>query len=164
VLKRLGVYSNKYNHPIADFKDLIEHAKAKDRPNYENLQRIIESARNINSTDAESVLGKYLYELGQKVTSKFYKTMIIFIRLYLECLNDCGWKFIDKDQKILIDDHFIKKTGTVDYVPDAGNDFIKYYLPTNCPSFNNFLAIEMTRHLCDWLYKNGYTKKHILLI
>eukprot|EP00826_Nyctotherus_ovalis_P060801 TRINITY_DN8576_c0_g1_i2.p1 TRINITY_DN8576_c0_g1~~TRINITY_DN8576_c0_g1_i2.p1 ORF type:complete len:144 (+),score=33.00 TRINITY_DN8576_c0_g1_i2:622-1053(+) len=143
----------------------MEKVKPENRRKYESLQRAVEAggARN----EAESVLGLYLREVGQKVKREFYKTIIIFVRLYAECLNECGWELAEKEQELITErgeGDFIKRTNTANFIPEACNKFVNYYLPENFPTFNHFLAVEMIRHLCDWLYKNNYTTKHIILM
>ena len=155
-------------NPLTNFRDFMDRVRPENKEKYEELHRSVESAYKENATkDVIAIFGKYLYIVGQKVAPNFYKSLIIFIRLYLGCMNEYGWEIVKRQRDVTAEEQkreFIKEDNTIDYVPDICNDFIKYYLPQEFPTFNNYLAIEIIRHLCDWLYKNEYTKKHILLM
>lgn len=146
----------------------MEKLKPEVRAKYNSLE---EKLKNITASPpsrvAEHALAKYLYEIGQKVTDEFYKTMIIFVKLYKESLNEYGWELISKKRKVTIEEkkkEFVKEDNTAEFIPDMCNDFINYFLPQEFPAFDKLLAIELVRHLCDWINKNGYTRKQILLL
>jgi len=40
---------------------------------------------------ADEVLGLYLRDVASKTNEMFYRTMIKFILLYRDCLNEYGW-------------------------------------------------------------------------
>lgn len=138
------------------------------REKYLSLQKkvdtALESSSNIN---AEEILGKYLYEIGKKVNEDFYQTIIVFSRLCKECLNEYGWGLVNKTRSVTMDERrkeFSKQSNSADYIPDISNDFINYYLPEKFPTFDKYLATELVRHLCNWIQKNGYSKKIVKLI
>ena len=168
VLTRLGVLSEIPKDPISGFKTFMESINPDIKNKYEPIQEGIHNYKEDNTdTIAEIVLIKYLYEIGKKATDDFYKTLIIFVRLYRECLNEYGWDCMNKQRKVTLDERkteFAKQKNTADWIPDMCNDFINYYLPQEFPTFDKFLAIELVRHLCDWVTKSGYTKKAILLL
>ena len=49
----------------------------------------------------DEVWGIYLRDVSLKINSKFYKTVLKFIVLFRECLNEYGWQKIKETQKLL---------------------------------------------------------------
>lgn len=41
---------------------------------------------------ADEIFGTYLRDVSSKVNDQFYKTMLRFILLYRDCLNEYGWQ------------------------------------------------------------------------
>lgn len=168
VLKRLGVFSNEKRDPLRGFITFMILLKSEDKVKYTELHEEVKAVSIGSSANtAENVLAKYLFELGSKVIEQFYETSIIFIRLYKECLNEYGWELISKERKISREERkrkFSKEEGSANYIPDMCNDFIKYYLPKEFPDFDKYFAAELVRHLCNWINKEGYTKKTIMLM
>lgn len=168
VLQRLGVYSNMENNPIKIFKVLMESMASESKEKYISLQKSVEvAAIDTKNKTAENAFGRYLYELGRKVSDDFFKTSIIFVRLYKDCLNEYGWEVVKKQRSVTLEEkkrEFAKEPDTADYIPDVCNDFVNYFLPQEFPSFDKYLATELVRHLCDWVSKSGYTKKILMLL
>jgi len=169
VLKRLGVLSETKKDPIKGFNEFLESVKEENKSKYADLQQELEMIekheKNVENTCLH-VLCEYLYEIGLKVTEEFYKTLIIFIRLYKESLNEYGWEIRKKQQSVSLEERKLEfsKKNSAEYIPDLCNDFINYYLPKEFPAFDKLLAMELTRHLCDWVHRKGYSKKAISLM
>jgi len=168
VLQRLGAFSSERNNPVKNFKSLMDAMGPENKEKYTSLQELVEKGDiDLNDKIAENVLAQYLYEIGQKVADDFFKTSIIFVRLYRDCLNEYGWGLIRKQRNVTLEEkkrQFAKEPETADYIPDMSNDFINYFLPQEYPVFDKYLATELVRHLCDWVFKSGYTKKTLMLL
>lgn len=96
----------------------------------------------------------------------FYKTAAVFVTLYRSCINECGWDKLAGYKRLTEDDEEfpLPQYSTVkssDVIPDFCNEFIMNYLPQNCNNFDRKLAIELTKHLCIWLFNRGLTKVKI---
>lgn len=59
-------------------------------PALEEYGELEEQTKNLMSID--EIMCVYLREISQKVNGKFYKTLLKFIILFRECLNEYGWQ------------------------------------------------------------------------
>lgn len=168
VLQRLGVFSAEDNDPVKNFKSLMNTMTTDNKEKYTSLQELVEGGNtNLSENVAEHVLAQYLYKLGEKVSADFFKTSIIFVRLYRDCLNEYGWGLLRKQRAVTLEEkkrEFAKEPETAGYIPDMSNDFINRFLPQEYPVFDKYLATELVRHLCDWVFKSGYTEKTLMLL
>eukprot|EP00826_Nyctotherus_ovalis_P060331 TRINITY_DN844_c0_g2_i6.p2 TRINITY_DN844_c0_g2~~TRINITY_DN844_c0_g2_i6.p2 ORF type:complete len:147 (-),score=46.00 TRINITY_DN844_c0_g2_i6:183-623(-) len=146
----------------------MEEMSEENKEKYAPLHQLVEAeGGDIASKMAENVLGRYLYEMGKNVNEDFFKICIIFVRLYRDCLNEYGWELARKQHAVTLKEkkkEFAKEPESADYIPDLSNDFINYFLPQEFSTFDKYLATELVRHLCDWVFKNGYTKKTLMLL
>ncbi len=180
VLKRLGVFVGEQVQPQAGkspsdkFAEFLEKVKAEHTEKYDWLRKCMEEIAKEDpqkpkgpKPTCERAMAEYLWELGKKVTNEFFKSVIIFVRLYRECLNENGWSMLRK-AKNLPDGEDTKEDfashAEAESIPDMCNQFVKYYLPEKFPSFDKYLSIELTRHMCNWVYTRGYTHRIISLL
>ena len=49
----------------------------------------------------------------------------------------------------------------VDMIFELSNEFCTSYLPSKCNTFDQNLAVDLTRHLCLWLSHRGFTQYKI---
>ena len=58
----------------------------------------------------DEIFALYLYKLSQKVNDIFYKTVLTYVILFRECLNDIGWqKKVESENIKLEEDTDTKK-------------------------------------------------------
>ena len=112
------------------------------------------------------IMAEYLCEMARKVNEKFFMTLIIFTRLYKDYMNTHGWNIIGKYKQVSVEEKnkMYTKYNDAEHVPEACNDFTKNYLPKEYPNFDQGVSIDVTFHLCGWLFRKEYTHTHITFI
>lgn len=124
------------------------------------IEKLLQSnTANINKITCDDIIALFLIENSKIVTPKFYKILVIFMKLYRECMNKLGWEILSQ-YKDLIDeptnlDYTTVKSG--EHLPDISNDFINVYLHYHLPDFDKYLAVVLVNHFCDWLCKFRFT-------
>ena len=113
--------------------------------------------------NCERILAEYLCAMVKKVNDKFFTTLIIFSKLYKECMNEYGWEIIAKYRTVTEEDQKkpYSKTNNAEHIPEASNIFINRFLLKEFPNFEATIAMDLTMHLCDWLQHKGYTHTKI---
>lgn len=73
----------------------------------------------------------------------FYKTAVVFIELYMNCLNEIGWDVLTKYKRIDTGENLPLFTSIKDAenIPELSNQFITRYLPQKCNVLDRKLAI-----------------------
>ncbi len=109
------------------------------------------------------IFAEYLNEMAHKVSEKFFTTLIIFIRLYRDYMNMHGWDILAKYRPVSAEDRKKMFTSVQDaeHLPEGCNDFVRNFLPKEFPNFDQMICVDMTLHLCKWLYQKGYTHTSI---
>lgn len=180
VLTKLGAINTEEKpDPMATLRKFMKQVRPENKDKYCGIQRLIEDIAQKKPEDrpitedplaaaqksCETVLVEYLWDLGARVTEKFLMVLIVFIRLYRDCMNVHGWDIVKKAGTTELEQEKGKRDfaslPTAEHIPEACNDFIRYFLPREFPAFDKGLAIEMTRHLCDWVHTHKYTHKLI---
>lgn len=54
--------------------------------NYDNL-----TEKDRSEMLVDEIFALYLYRISQKVNEVFYKTVLTYVILFRECLNEIGW-------------------------------------------------------------------------
>ena len=113
--------------------------------------------------NCERIMAEYLTEMAGKVSQRFFITLIIFTRLYKDGMNEYGWNILAKYKAVTAEERkeqFTKRNGA-EHVPEACNDFLKAFMPRVYPNMEPIIAIDLTYHFCDWLYRKKYTHSKI---
>ena len=114
----------------------------------------------------DDLFAGFLLENSKIVCQSFYKLILIFIRFYRECMNILGWECLknykDFDDENTSVEYCQTKNG--DHLPEIANDFLDYFLPLKCDSFDKDLAIILVNHFCSWLYKNRFSNVRLTAI
>ena len=82
----------------------------------------------------DHVFALFLIDVSERSIVNFYKTMVIFIDFFRECINVEGWNFISK-YKIVFDEETKKEMRTytsiksAETVPHFTNEFLMRFLP-----------------------------------
>ena len=117
----------------------------------------------VERKSCERIMAEYLQEMAMKVSQKFFVTLIMFTRLYKDGMNEYGWNILSKYKPVGPEERkepFVK-LNNAEHVPEACNDFIRIYLPRVYPNIEQNIAIDLTYHFCDWLYRRKYTHSKI---
>ncbi len=113
--------------------------------------------------NCEKILAEYLCGMARKVNEKFFTTLIIFARLYKDCMNECGWDIVGRYKKVGAEERKLPFTKLCDaeHVPEACNQFVNKFFLREFPNFEPTIAMDLTMHLCEWLYSKQYTHSKI---
>ena len=111
------------------------------------------------SLTCDDLFAGFLVENSKIICQSFYKLMLIFVRFYRECMNKLGWECLHKykdfyDENTAVEFCIIKNG---EHLPEIANDFLDYFLPLKCETFDKDLAILLVNHFCSWCYTNGFT-------
>ena len=135
---------------------------------------------------ADDALAMYLLQMSQKVNQDYVASVLQFVLLYRDCLNQYGWqKIAESDLRELkqpMDDSNIQKRmllrqdmqkvqefsacQNAECLPEISNEFIGVYLPQRqgANTLEQQTYVDLTRNLCFWLFVQGFTCSKISLI
>ena len=167
---------NKPEHTVL-YKDLLEQVRAVYHQQVENPEERkeimaplmlkegeeLEPKRMSEHKNCEKILAEYLCSMSSKVNEKFFMTLVIFARLYKDCMNENGWNILGKYKTITAEERTAEfaKTNDAEHLPETCNVFINQYLLKDYPNFDQNIASDLTFHLCEWLYSKEYTHTRI---
>jgi len=111
----------------------------------------------------DDLIGAYLNIISNYINRQFYKSVIILLKNYRECMNLLGWEVFSqykdlKDEKTELQYCEVKNG---ELFPEICNEFLNQYFPQKIPSFDKHIAAVVVCEFCDWLYRNKFT--HISL-
>ena len=150
----------------ADTKILIDNINL-NPPNNDNYPQNGNQVINHDETKiCDQIFAEYLIYVAQRVSDKFFKTVIIFIRYYRECMNEYGWEIVSRYREVKSEERkkIFCNINNAEHVPEASNDFIRIFLPKEFDNFDRNLAVQLTRHMCHWLYQHKYTHSRVTLM
>ena len=134
---------------------------------------------------ADEVLGLYLRDVASKTNEMFYRTMIKFILLYRDCLNEYGWQKKAEAEcreakqtleeknitarlttyKDIQNEHEFCTVNNAEVAPEICNEFVTTFLDKFKESgLEKLDSIDYTRNLCHWLFINGHTCSKLSMI
>ncbi len=175
VLRKYGVLEASTRQALPMYDAFLAQAKHELKEHFigifECIQRLAEEEaggkgeikRLEGDKSCERIMAEYLQEMAAKVSQKFFVTLIMFTRLYKDGMNVYGWDILSKYKPVSPEerkDPFVK-FNNAEHVPEACNDFIRIYLPRVYPNIEQTIAIDLTYHFCDWLYRRKYTHSKI---
>jgi hypothetical protein len=131
---------------------------------YQKVNDRISGITAQSNTTCDEIFTTYLIEMARKLTPKMYKILIVFLLNFRNCLNEYGW-YIIAQYKIVSEPssgNAFCALNDAEHAPEVSNDFIMSYLPKRFPKFEIEMAIQMTKHLCSWLNKKGFTRAKIV--
>lgn len=118
------------------------------------------------SATCDEIFALFLIDMSKLFNLQFYKTFVIFIKSYRECMNKLGWEILSHYKDLSKEptelDYTTIKRG--EHLPEIANDFVGIFLPCNLPSFDKYLSVIMTNQFCDWLYKHEFTNMKVNFI
>jgi hypothetical protein len=107
----------------------------------------------------DDIFALFLIYISRNVNIKFYKTIVIFMKLYRDCMNKIGWEILSEYKDLSGEptelDYTSVKNG--EHLPEIANDFVNSYLKLHLPSFDKHLAVVILNHFSDWLFKYNFS-------
>lgn len=110
---------------------------------------------------ADKIFYLYLREFYQETNKDYFHFMMKFVMMFRQCLN----KIKSKESYEAADtaNYFTQKNNT-ETLPDFCNEFIMEFMePKEYFGMDINELIEITQHLCHWLYINNYTTSRLTL-
>ena len=124
----------------------------------------------------DEIFALYLYKISQKVNEIFYKTVLTFVILFRECLNEIGWtKKIESEQIKLEENPQIKNDSetkqfclynNAEHAPEICNEFVTVFMENKRGQYEISKPdqIDLTINLCHWLFENQFTCSKLTMI
>jgi hypothetical protein len=107
----------------------------------------------------DDLFGIYLNDISNNITQVFYKSVVILLRYYRDCMNLIGWDTLS-NYKDLYDEKTEYEFTSVkngELLPDIFNDFLEEYIPKRLPCFDIHIASVVISEFNDWLYRHAFT-------
>lgn len=114
----------------------------------------------------DEIFALYLYQISKKVNENFYKTVLMYVLLFRECLNEIGWQKKIESENIKLDEnpqfkedmetkHFCLHNNA-ENAPEICNEFVTVFMENKKGSFDISKPdqIDLTINLCHWLFEN----------
>ena len=124
-----------------------------------DIKKVSSNISGNNIITCDHIFALFLIENSKVLNYKLYKTFVIFVKLYRECMNKLGWEILSiyKDLGSELTSLEFTSVKNGEHLPEIANDFINIYLPNNLPDFDKYLAVLIVNHFCDWIYKFKFT-------
>lgn len=147
-------------------KERLEGEGEKEREDEKERAEEGEKAAEQRAKNCNRILAEYLYEMGQKVSEKFFATLIMVVKLYRDYMNLHGWELIGRYKTVSSEESSKTFANFCDaeHMPEASNDFLKNFLPRELPNFDQMICVDITFHFCRWLSSKNYTHTNISLL
>ena len=86
----------------------------------------------------DEIFALYLNQIAKKVNENFYKTVLTYVILFRECLNEIGWQKRLESEGLKLEDNFEFKinmetksfclTNNAEHAPEICNEFVTVFL------------------------------------
>jgi hypothetical protein len=82
----------------------------------------------------DEVFALYLYTVSKKVNDTFYRTILAFVILFRECLNEIGWRKLQENEADQYPDIEEKEkqefclVNSAEHGPEISNEFVTIYM------------------------------------
>jgi len=124
----------------------------------------------------DEIFALYLYQISRKVNEVFYKTVLTYVILFRECLNDIGWgkRAESEDIKVETNSQYKHDMETkafclynnAEHAPEICNEFVTVFMENKrgqC-EISKPDQIDLTINLCHWLFENQFTCSKLTMI
>ena len=109
----------------------------------------------------DEIFAYYLYEVSTKVADTFYKTVLQFVILFRECLEEIGWKKRKENetdpeaQKEIDEEKSFCANNSAEHAPEICNEFVTVYMEKHKGKIEIVKCdqIDLTINLCHWLFE-----------
>jgi hypothetical protein len=107
----------------------------------------------------DDIFALFLIYISRNVNLKFFRIIVILMKLYRDCMNKIGWEILSYYKDLNSDPTELEFTSVKngDHLPEIANDFINNYLSLHLPSFDKHLAVVILNHFSDWLFKYHFS-------
>ena len=107
----------------------------------------------------DDIFALFLIYMSRIICLKFYRTVVIFIKLMRDCMNKIGWEILSQ-YKDLSNENTSMEYTTVkngELLPEIVNDFVNFFLSFDLPKFDKHLAVVTLNHFSDWMLKFNFS-------
>jgi len=178
-LKRLGATEGDRCEPVIALENLMKQISRAKVNDYIWLQKELKAITDAELDEKQKedlisvqqkknctrILAEYVYDISKKTNEKLFYPILVFVKAFKQCLDEYGWEILRKYKPVTFEERKkeFSTNNDAEHSPELSNDFIRYFLPKEHPKFDKNLGIELTRHLCEWLRKNKYTRSCLAL-
>lgn len=152
-------FADKLLNPSIIYESESENLKELNKNNSEFINNSSKPFLNRNNITCDDIFALFLIDNSEIFTFQFYKTLIIFIKSYRECMNKIGWELVSQYKNIQPEKTELEfanvKNG--EHLPEISEDFVNIYLPNHLPCFDRYLSVVIVNYFCDWAYKHRFT-------
>ena len=162
------IYNSPENHPL--FIELKRNNEEKQILDQTTGKRVTlkEDFVAKRKKKCDEILATYIYFIAENVKSEYCKKVLKFILMYRECLNQSADKLNEEKKNLpeVLSLHEDKPSAQSEYciinngeqIPDVSNYFVTLYLAKNNIKNKELEDFkELTLHMCNWLFFNGYS-------
>jgi len=162
--------NSNFSKTISQVKKGYEHIYSKLKYILENklYEKYISTAKNMVvgnnylnhlKITCDDIFALFLIYISRNINEKFYKIIVIFIKLLRDCMNKIGWEILSEYKDLLSEPTSMDYTSikNSEHLPEIANDFVNSYLPIYLPAFDRHLGGVIMNHFCDWLLKYNFT-------
>ncbi len=123
----------------------------------------IQAIKDNKNITCDDLFGVYLCEMSNYINQTFYKSVIILLRHFRDCMNLLGWEIYDQYKDLYEEKTAFEFCEIIngELLPEICNDFLQDYLPIKLSNFDKHIAMVVICEFCDWIYKRKFT--HIRL-
>ena len=139
-----------------------------------------------NMLNCEQIFTLYLREFSSLVNETYYKKLMTFVLLFRDCLNIYGWqkraenevkeyygqfdydrklkeKLESFDQMKVLNEYTAVNNG--EFAPEIANEFVTvFYDETINGHLTRPEVIDLTQHLCSWLFAQKLTCSKLSMV
>ncbi len=120
--------------------------------------------------NCDQVFCEYLREVSKVTNPEYFSTVVKFVILYRECLNEYGWhKFgarpgvapeneseNEKEEAKSRPEEYVV-VNSPEFIPELANELVLSYLPEKGCLVPSTEATSLIINFCEWLLNSGYT-------
>ena len=124
----------------------------------------------------DEIFSLYLYRISLKVNEIFHKTVLTYVILFRECLNEIGWQKKIESEGIKPEENPQFKqdmetkqfclSNNAEHAPEICNEFVTVFMENKRGQFEISKPdqIDLTINLCHWLFENQFTCSKLTMI
>jgi len=132
-----------------------------------------ENQRKKKMKKCDEIFAEYLDLVAKDANKRCYASVVKFVFLYRECMNQFGERTIRtksngesnmQEMKVEEGKESYCLTNDAEQIPEASNEFVTNYLENVKTTFDGMEPIDLTQNFCGWLFNGGYTCSKLSLM
>ena len=121
----------------------------------------------------DEIFAFYLYDVSKKINDSFYKTVLAFVILFRECLNEIGWRKRKENDTEAKPEDFeeLEKSefcavNSAEHAPEICNEFVTVFMEKHKGKIEIIKCeqIDLTINMCHWLFEKQFTCSKLTMI